>query len=113
MAYFYTSQEIHFEDHPKFAGVKIAILINHKKSPAVSVSLLEISPGVEIPIHTHDTQADSIYVLDGKGLAYVNGTWQEIGQGDYIFVPPKEEHAVRNEGEGVLRLFIVHSPPLF
>ncbi len=113
MAYFFTAEEIRFQDHPKFAGVKLALLIDAQKSPAMSVSILDISPEVEIPIHTHETQADSIYVLEGEGVAYVNGTWQSIGPGDYILVPPGEEHAVRNTGPGSLRLFIVHSPPLY
>lgn len=79
--------------HPKFEGVGFALLINREKDPRLSVSMLEIKPGVEIPIHTHETQADSIYVL--------------------ILIPPGEEHGVKNSGDEPLRLFIVHAPPLF
>lgn len=79
--------------HPKFEGVGFALLINREKDPRLSVSMLEIKPGVEIPIHTHETQADSIYVL--------------------ILIPPREEHGVKNSGDEPLRLFIVHAPPLF
>ncbi len=113
MAYFYKEKEIEFRDHPKFEGVKLAVLVDSSKNREVSISLLEIAPGVEIPIHTHERQIDSIYVLSGQGEAYVNGAWLAIEGGDYIFVPVKEEHGIRNTGKDPLRLFVVHSPPLF
>ncbi len=113
MAIFIKNEEIQFKDHPKFAGVKIAILVSSQDTDRASVSMLRLEPGVEIPVHTHDSQVDSIYVLSGQGEAYVNGNWEKIGPGDYIFVPAGEEHAVRNIGHEELRLFIVHSPPLF
>ncbi|OAQ21123.1 cupin domain-containing protein [Thermosulfurimonas dismutans] len=113
MAYFYKKEDIKFGPHPKFEGVGFALLINREKDPRLSVSMLEIKPGVEIPIHTHETQADSIYVLSGEGEAYLNGSWQKIGPGDYILIPPGEEHGVKNSGDEPLRLFIVHAPPLF
>ena len=113
MAYLYRKEEIRFGPHPKFEGVGFALLISGQKDPHLSVSMLEINPGVEIPIHTHETQADSIYVVSGEGEAYLNGSWQKIGPGDYILIPPGEEHGVKNSGKEPLRLFIVHAPPLF
>ncbi len=113
MAYFFKQKEIKFAPHPRFSGVKWALLIDSQKSTQVSVSLLAIDPGVEIPIHVHDQQVDSIYVLEGKGQAYLNGNWEEIEKGDYILVPVGEEHGVKNTGKEPLKLFIVHSPPLF
>ena len=113
MAYFYRKEEIKFGPHPRFEGVGFALLINQEKDPRLSVSMLEIAAGVEIPIHTHETQADSIYVLSGEGEAYLEGAWRKIRSGDYILIPPGEEHGVRNTGKDPLRLFIVHAPPLF
>lgn len=104
---------IEFADHPRFAGVRIAVLVSAKDSDAVSVSLLEISPGVEVPIHTHDPQMDSIFVLSGQGEAYIRGSWQSVGPGDHIFAPSGAEHGVRNTGKDILKLFIHHSPPLY
>lgn len=102
-----------FQEHPKFDGVKIAKLISSNESSAVSVSQLEIAPGVEVPVHTHEMQLDSIYVLSGQGEAYFNGTWQKISAGDYILAPAQAEHGVRNTGDEPMQLFVHHSPPLF
>lgn len=103
---------IDFTDHPRFAGVKIAVLVSGKDSDMVSVSVLKVSPGVEIPVHTHDPQLDSIFVLSGQGEAYVNGRWQAVEAGDHVFAPSGAEHGIRNTGNEVLKLFIHHSPPL-
>ncbi|HDQ40430.1 MAG TPA: cupin domain-containing protein [Desulfonatronum sp.] len=109
----FKGSNIDFADHPRFAGVKIAVLVSGKDSDTVSVSVLEISPGVEIPVHTHDPQMDSIFVVSGHGDAYVNGAWQTVEAGDYVLAPKKAEHGMRNRGTGPLTLFIHHSPPLY
>ncbi|WP_045210910.1 cupin domain-containing protein [Desulfonatronovibrio magnus] len=106
-----TSRE--YKDHPKFAGVKIAILIKSTDSEAVSVSELQVDPGVKAPIHTHDLQIDSIYVVSGTARAYINQEWIEVSAGDYIYVPATAEHGLHNTGDEILRLFVHHSPPLF
>lgn len=105
--------DLDFFDHPRFAGVRIAVLVNSKLSQAVSVSLLEISPGVEIPVHTHDPQLDSILVLSGQGEAYIDDSWRVVQAGDHLFAASGAEHGVRNTGNDVLTLFIHHSPPLY
>ena len=113
MVYFTQAQEIQLEDHPKYPGVRIAILIKASDGQGVSVSILEIAPGVEVPIHTHPDQADSIYITSGRGRAYFNGDWHEVGQGDHILAPKGEEHGLKNDGDTPMRLFVVHCPPLF
>ncbi|OCC14899.1 hypothetical protein DBT_1694 [Dissulfuribacter thermophilus] len=113
MAYFFKKDSMEFKPHPRFKGVGFLPLIDKAQDQGLSVSMLEIEPGIEIPIHIHETQADSIYVLSGEGQAFVNGEWQAISEGDYILVPSGEEHGVKNTGNQVLKLFIVHVPPLF
>ena len=109
---FFNNRELVFSDHPRFANVKIATLITGKETDTVSVCMLDIAPDTEIPIHTHDPQIDSIFVVDGRGKAFVNGNWRDIEAGDYIFVPVSDEHGIRNNGTGSLKLFVHHSPPL-
>ena len=113
MALFVPLRDQALEDHPLFKGVRIAKLVTKERSTAVGVSLLEIAPGVEIPVHTHESSIDSIYVVEGEGEAMVDGAWQEIRAGDYVFVDAGEEHGVRSSEDTGLRLFVVHSPPLF
>jgi quercetin dioxygenase-like cupin family protein len=110
---YFPSAERVFKDHPKFQGVRISVLVSAKDSDSVGVSLLEIEPGIAVPVHTHDPQIDSIFVLSGQAEALINGTWQPLAEGDYLFVPAHVEHGVRNIGTQPVTLFIHHSPPLF
>ena len=109
---FYPQREMIFTKHPEFDNVKAAIFITSKESNMASVCLIEIAPGSETPIHTHEEQADSVFVVQGHGETYVNGSWLPIEPGDYLFIPAKGEHGTRNTGTGPLRLFVHHSPPL-
>ena len=100
-----------FNPHPKFSGVQMAIFVNGEESVEASVCMLKIEANTEIPIHTHDPQVDSIFIVAGQGEAYVNGSWQPIAAGDYLFVPATDEHGIRTT-ESTLTLFVHHSPPL-
>ncbi|MCK5231302.1 MAG: cupin domain-containing protein [Desulfobulbaceae bacterium] len=109
---FFNSKEMDFVDHPKFENVKIAVLVTSKETNSVSICMLDIAPDTKIPVHTHDPQVDSIFIVSGEGEAFVNGGWRKIEDGDHIFVPATEEHGIRNTGHETLRLFVHHSPPL-
>ena len=113
MAIFVQNNAVVFKPHPKFNGVSIAKLAGKDQGASLGVSILLLEPGIEIPVHTHDESVDSIYCLEGQGEIFVSGLWQPLGPGDYCLVPAKEEHGVRNGKDGKLKLFIVHSPPLF
>ena len=83
---FFPQREMIFTKHPSFDYVKAAIFVTSKESNMASVCLIEIAPGSETPIHTHEEQADSVFVVQGRGETYVNGIWQPIEPGDYLFI---------------------------
>jgi len=108
----FRKKEMALAPHPKFAGVQWTLFITGKDTDTASVCQLDIPPGGGLPIHIHDPQVDSIFVVSGKGEAYVNGTWEPVEAGDYIFVPQTAKHGMKNTGTGSLRIFVHHSPPL-
>ena len=109
---FFPQREFIFTKHPEFDNVKVAMLITDEDSDICRVCMFEIAPGSETPIHTHVKQADSVFVVQGHGETYVNGSWEPIEPGDYLFIPIKGEHGTRNTGNEPLRLFVHHGPPL-
>ncbi len=109
---FLPGDAIRFEPHPRFQGVSLAKLVTKAQDQGIGVSILAIEPGVTIPVHTHDPEVDSIYFLEGEGEAFVNGEWQRVKAGDYLCIPKRVEHGVRNIGQKILKLFVVHSPAL-
>lgn len=70
--------------------------------------VFEIAPGGHSPRHTHDWEHE-IFVHRGTGEVYGNGQWRPIGEGCVIFVPPGEDHQIRNTG-GDLLIFVCLVP---
>jgi quercetin dioxygenase-like cupin family protein len=109
---FFPRREIIFTRHPEFDNVKVAMFITDTDSDICRVCMFELAPGSETPIHTHEKQADSVFVVQGHGETYVNGRWEPIEPGDYLFIPRKGEHATRNTGSEPLHLFVHHGPTM-
>ena len=110
---YYRKDDMIFNPHPQFTGVDIARLITSSESSAASVCMLSIAAGIEIPVHVHDPQVDSIFVVEGAAEAMINGQWEPISAGDFLYVRPGVDHGIRNCGVDRLLLFVHHSPPLF
>lgn len=108
----FRKKEMAFTPHPRFANVQWTLFITGKDTNTVSVCMVDIQPNTSVPAHIHDPQVDSMLVVSGKGEAYVNGAWEPVEAGDYIFVPQNNEHTLKNTGNEPLRLFVHHSPPI-
>jgi len=78
----------------------------------LSVTWLELPPGAEQTLRSHE-EAEQVYVVvGGAGTMSVAGDTQEVGEGDLILVPPATDHSIANGGEGVLACISVQSPPV-
>ena len=64
--------------------------------------LFEMEPGGHSPLHTHPWEHE-IFVLEGTGLVTGGGKEKRFSQGDVIFLPPGEEHQLRNSGKDTVR----------
>lgn len=60
------------------------------------------APGGATPPNTHRVAQEAFFVLRGNGRARAGETWQEIGPGDTLLLPPGVEHVVENTGPGKL-----------
>lgn len=65
--------------------------------------IFEIVPEGHTPKHSHPWEHE-MFVHSGTGEIYGNGRWQPIGPGTVIFMPPDEEHQVKNAGKEILIL---------
>lgn len=106
-------EEIQMKPHPKFEGVKTAFIATKEKYPELSIIILEIAPGVQIPLHTHENEIDSILVLDGEGEMHINNSWQKVKAGDVIVVDKTELHGLKATGHTPIRCYVVHAPALW
>jgi len=78
----------------------------------LSVTWLELPPGAEQTLHSHE-EAEQVYVIvRGAGTMSVAGDTQRVTEGDLILVPPATDHAIANDGDGELACISVQSPPV-
>jgi len=103
---FFPQRELIFTRHPVYDNVKSAMLITGEENETACVCMIEVAPGSEIPLHTHEEHADSIFVVHGRGETYVNSSWQPVEPGDYLYVPAGGKHGTRNTGTEPMRLFV-------
>ena len=65
--------------------------------------IFEIAPDGYTPKHAHPWEHE-MFIHSGVGEIYGNGKWNPVGPGNVIFMPPDEEHQVRNTGKALLIL---------
>ena len=64
--------------------------------------LFEVEPGGRTPLHVHANEHE-VFVLDGMGTVWQNGSDIPLSPGTAVFVPPEEKHCFKNTGESTFR----------
>lgn len=74
--------------------------------------IIEITapPGHGTPPHTHDTDAEAFYILDGELTVESEGRIETLRSGDMCLLPAGREHAFRNESSRNVRFLAVVTP---
>ena len=65
-----------------------------------------VEAGGAVQPHSHHTH-EYYYVLSGRGIMVVGGEEREVVPGDFIHIPPDEEHSIRTASDTApLRAFV-------
>ncbi len=91
-------------ENPNFRKV----LFTGKKSQLVA---MRVPTGGEIGEEVHAHVEQTLFVLDGEGVAVLDGQSTPVGAGSVIVVTPGTRHNVKNVGAGHLVLYTVYAPP--
>jgi uncharacterized cupin superfamily protein len=69
----------------------------------VGVARIDVDPGCRAgPVHVHGSEEEIFFVLEGSGLAWIDGAVHEIGIGDTIvYLASGPEHTVIAGAEGL------------
>ncbi len=63
-------------------------------APDAKVPMICLEPGQEIPAHPSGTGI--FYVLEGKGIMFLNGEEIELSKGKVVFAPEGSERGIRS-----------------
>jgi mannose-6-phosphate isomerase-like protein (cupin superfamily) len=74
-----------------------------------------IPPGdAEGDPHNRHRGADQwLFVLEGRGIARINGRSHRIGPGTLLLIEKGDEHEIRNNSRGLLRTLNFYVPPAY
>jgi mannose-6-phosphate isomerase-like protein (cupin superfamily) len=78
----------------------------------MSVTWIEVPPGVERTLHSHEEAEQAYVFVRGQGRMSVAGDTGAVGEGDLVLVPPATDHAIENDGDGPMACVSVQSPPV-
>ncbi len=69
-----------------------------------------IAPGDGPPLHRHEREGESWYVLEGRLRFKLGSEIREAPAGSFVFVPPGEPHCFQNVGDEPARILVLFSP---
>lgn len=69
-----------------------------------------IEPGRSIGLHTHDTNAEVYYMLEGELQVNQNGTPYTVKAGDVVFTSDGQSHSVVNHTQRSAKMLAIIFP---
>lgn len=69
-----------------------------------------IPPGQGPPVHTHDAEDESWYVIEGTLRFRLGDQESEAPAGSFVFVPRGTPHAFVNTGDAPARILVMFNP---
>ena len=94
------------------AGIAVRWLITQKDgAPNFSMRVIEVEPGGYSPFHNHPWEHE-VFILKGSGVLVQENQETPFSEGDVIFIPPSEQHQLKNTAEQMLE-FICLIPHLY
>lgn len=69
-----------------------------------------VAPGDGPPLHTHEREGESWYVLEGSLRFKLGADIRAAPAGSFVFVPPGLPHCFQNVGNAPARILITFSP---
>ena len=89
----------------KNAAMKMLVGANEGWTDHV-LRVVELGPDGYSPKHTHPWPHIN-YMLDGKGVLFIEGQEHPVENGSFAFVPAGKEHQFRNSGDTLFRFICI------
>jgi quercetin dioxygenase-like cupin family protein len=96
----------------RFLGVPTQIRASAEatKGAFALVEQWEMLPGFASPYHTHHREDESFYILQGEVAFVLNGNWQRVGPGAFVFGPRNIPHGFKAVGDKPVHMLLLTTP---
>ncbi len=88
----------------------ITELLNVAESPAVSLALARVAPGVTTRLHAVEGTVECYVVVEGRGLVEIDGESAPVSAGDRVVIPAGVPQRISNTGAGTLAFYCLCTP---
>jgi len=93
------------------AGLTVRWVISNKDgAPNFSMRVFEVEPGGHSPHHKHPWEHE-VFILEGSGSLVQGEKEFPFSKGDVIFIPPGEEHQLKNPSRETLEFICLIPNP--
>lgn len=88
----------------------ITEVLNDPASPAVSLALARVAPGVTTKLHALRGTVERYVIQAGRGVVEVGGASAPVGPGDRVLIPAGVSQRIGNIGADDLEFWCVCTP---
>lgn len=92
---------------PKFKGGEGEIIAKMYVDNLGKIMHGRLEPGSSIGMHSHETNSEIIYILEGKGKVLYDDTEESLSIGECHYCPKGHAHSLMNDGNEDLVFFAV------
>jgi mannose-6-phosphate isomerase-like protein (cupin superfamily) len=69
-----------------------------------------VAPGGGEPVHYHEREEETFYVIAGQAEFLLGDTWQAVAVGSTVYIPRGVIHSFRNAGITPLHVLVLNTP---
>lgn len=91
----------------------VEVHVSHHRHQTITPfesGIQEVAPGSFVREHAHDPHEELILVMEGEGVATLDGEEHPMRPGTSLYLAPNNKHKFTNTGDGPLRFFWVLMP---
>lgn len=83
--------------HSQTVFLKRLITVSENKGKVATFNYAWLEKGKQLETHVHPDGWEFYLFLEGKGEMLVGDNWFPVSKGDFVTIPPKNNHSLKNK----------------
>lgn len=104
------AREVEASEYLPNHGVFLAQMLGRSRGDAFGFYFGRMKPGCEIAREIHPETTETVYILKGRAIGFVDGREVPLAAGEVLHVDRNVPHGLRNDGDGELEFLVIGHP---
>jgi len=109
-AVLFDARDVEASEYLPNRGVFLAGMLGRSRGDAFGLYFGRIEPGKEIAREVHPETTETVYVLSGDALGFVDGREVPLVPGQVLHIDRNVPHGLRNVGDDTLEFLVIGHP---